>query len=206
MRRCLLVLWMLALTSPLFADHINIIDFEGVADLTSVTSLYAAQGVTFSSGIVLVSGAFGGSLNELDFPPVAPGQAVFVNEADTTTLSFSQGLLSFSGYFTYGGPIALNFYNSGNSLLTTLTSGFQTNIGSGGDPGSSPNELLSVASLVNAVRLDIVAPGTDVTLDNLTFATADAPEPVPEPSTLLLLSTVGAILLSSYLLRSHWFF
>src|SRR4051794_37955723 len=80
------------------------IDFEAVPDSTSVGTLYAGQGVTFSSGIIVVSGAFGGSLNELDFPPHGPGQAVFLNETDTTTLTFSPSILSFSGYFTYGGP------------------------------------------------------------------------------------------------------
>src|SRR4030095_5856197 len=43
----------------------------------------------FSSGLIFISRAFGGRLNALDFPPIAPGQAVFINEADTTTLNFS---------------------------------------------------------------------------------------------------------------------
>jgi hypothetical protein len=192
-----MVRWLLAtaliltMGIPLFADQITI-DFEGVPDSTSAATLYSAHGVTFSSGIVLVSGAFGGSLNEVDFPPVPPGQAVFVNEANTTTLTFSQPLLSFSGSFTYGGPISLNFYDAGNTLLTTLTSAFLTNIGTGGDPGSSPNELLSAANLANAVRVDILALNTDFTFDNLAITTAET-VPVPEPGTLFLVSTAGIL-------------
>ena len=180
------------------------IDFEGVPDSTSVASLYAAQGVTFSSGILVVSGAFGGSLNELDFPPVIPGQGVFLNESDTTTLDFSQTVLSFYGHFTYGGPITLNFYGAGNTLLTTLTSAFQTNIGTNGDPGSSPNELFSAPNLADAVRVDILAPSTDFTLDNLTFATAEGTAtPIPEPGTGVVLSALGALLYVAHRFRSR---
>src|SRR5262245_41416212 len=109
----------LAMGSPLLADQITI-DFEGVPDSSPAGSLYSAEGVTFSSGVVVVSAAFGGTLNEIDFPPAPPGQAVFLNEADVTTLAFSQPLLAFSGLFTYGGPITINLYAAGNTLLTTL--------------------------------------------------------------------------------------
>src|SRR5262245_22391453 len=123
---CVLVLALSSLTAH--ADPF-LIDFEGIADSTSAATLFAAQGVTFSSGIVVVSGAFGGTLNELDFPPLIPGQGVFLNDADVTSLFFSGGILSFSGSFTYGGPITLNFFGPDNTLQTTLTSAFSTNIG-----------------------------------------------------------------------------
>jgi hypothetical protein len=132
----------------------------------------------------------------VDFPPLPPGQAVFLNDADTTALSFSQPILSFSGYFTYGGPITLNFYGAGNTLLTTLTSAFQTNVATAGDPGSSPNELIAAPNLADAVRVDILAPNTDLTLDDLTFTTAGGPAPVPEPATGLLIIPAAALLLA----------
>jgi hypothetical protein len=182
---------LLSFPNPARSDSYTI-DFEGVPDGTSAATLYAPLGVTFSSGIVLVSGAFGGSLNEVDFPPVAPGQAVFVNEADLTTLDFSSSILSFSANFTYGGPITLNFYGPLNTLLTTLTSAFQTNIASGGDPGSSSNEALSVSGLVDVQRVEILVPGADFTMDNLIFTTASTPStPAPEPSSLILISIAG---------------
>lgn len=169
------------------------IDFEGVADSTAADLLYTAQGVTFSSGVVVVAGGFGGSLNEIDYPPRAPGQAVFLNDSNTTTLQFSQAILSFSGFFTYGGPLTLNFYDGTNSLLTTLTSGFSTNVATAGDPGSAPNEELAVAALSNAIRVEILAPSVDFTLDDLTFETVGTGV-VPEPgSVVLVLTGTGAL-------------
>jgi hypothetical protein len=172
------------------------IDFEGVLDSTPAGVLYAGQGVTFSSGLVLVSGASGGSLNEFDYPPMVPGQAVFVNDADTTQLTFSQPLQSFSGYFTYGGPLVLNFYGAGNTLLTVSTSAFATNV------GNSPNELISAPNLADAVRVDILAPGTDFTLDDLTFTTS-SDTAVPEPGTGILVFSVGAVFFLARRYRSR---
>src|SRR5436190_6878873 len=162
-----MILSAILMMSGVARGNTTVISFEGVLDSTAVASLCAGQGLTFSSGLIVVSGAFGGSLNEVDFPPMAPGQAVFLNEADVTTLNFLTPILSFSGHFTYGGPLTLNFYGAGNVLLTTVVSGFLTNIGTGGDPGSSPNELLAAGSLANAVRVDVLAPGADFTMDDL---------------------------------------
>jgi hypothetical protein len=150
--------------------------------------------VDFSSGAVYLSGLFGGSLNEAQFPPMVPGQAAFLNDADTTTLTFSQPITSFSGLFTYGGPLTLNFYAAGNVLLTTLTSQYTTNIdGGGGDPGSTPNELIDPGSLSDAVRVDILAPLTDFTLDDLTFDSSQIVA-IPEPTTALMSASAVLVL------------
>jgi hypothetical protein len=179
----------LSLSIPSFAGLV-VIDFEGVADSTSAAGLYVGSGVDFSSGIIAVSGQFGGVLNEVDFPPVAPGQAVFLNDADTTILTFSSPILSFSGMFTYGGPLSLEFYDAGNQLLTSLSSAFSTNIATGGDPGSAPNEVLDPGPLADAVRVEIHARLTDFALDNLTFETVNGTVIIPEPGTFLL-ATLG---------------
>ncbi len=163
------------------------VDFEGLADSSPVGNFYAAQGVTFSTGIILLSGAFGGSLNEAEFPPNSLA-SVFVNESGTTTVSFITPITFFRGFFTYGGPLTLNFYDAGNTLLTSILSGFSANLALSGDPGSVPNELLTAAVLANATHLDILAPNADFTLDDLQFETVDGNVgAVPEPSTFFLL-------------------
>jgi hypothetical protein len=58
-----------------------------------------------------------------------------------------------------------------------------------GDPGSTPNELLSVASAGGITRVMITGnpSGSSLTLDDLNFTPVTTPAPVPEPSTLILL-------------------
>ena len=167
------------------------IDFEGVADSTAANSLYSGLGLTFSGGLVVISGAFGGSLNEAEFPPQS-GAGVFLNDADTTTISFLNPITSFSAFFTYGGPVTLNFYNASNALLTSVLSTFNTNVALSGDPGSLPNEELAVASLASATRLDLLIPNADFTMDDLTVNSANVVD--PEPATLSL-AAIGILLL-----------
>ena len=183
-----------------FAAHssaaVITINFDGVADLSDASSLYSADGVNISSGFILVSGAFGGSLNELEFPPRS-GEGVFLNDSDTTTLTFLNPITSFEAFFTYGGPITINFYDSSDSLLTTILSGFSTNVALSGDPGSSPNEQLIATGLASATRAEILATSADFTLDDLTFEIVETPggSEVPEPATLSLAGGTLALLL-----------
>lgn len=160
------------------------LDFEGINDLTPVNNIYAGSGITFSGGSVYVSGAFGGSLNESEFPPRS-GIGVFLNDANATTVLFSSPINSFRGFFTYGGPLTLNFYDSGNTLLTSILSGFSANLALSGDIGSLPNEELIAAMLADAIRLEILAPNADFTLDDLTINTSDVSS-VPEPASFAL--------------------
>jgi hypothetical protein len=173
------------------------LDFEGMSDYSPADNIYALSGITFSSGLVVVSGAFGGSLNESEFPPRS-GAGVFLNDADTTTLLFASAITSFQGYFTYGGPLTLNFYNASDVLLTSILTGFSANLALSGDIGSLPNEELAAAVLADATRLDILAPGTDFTLDDVTVSANDA-SGVPEPATWLL---VGAGVMFAVLRRA----
>ena len=179
-------LWALvfaALSGTLSAASVTV-DFEGISDLTAVNNIYAGSGITFSGGSVYVSGAFGGSLNESEFPPRS-GIGVFLNDANTTSILFASPINSFQGFFTYGGPLTLNFYDSGNTLLTSILSGFSANLALSGDIGSLPNEELLAAMLANATRLEILAPNADFTLDDLTINTSDVSS-VPEPASFAL--------------------
>jgi len=167
------------------------LDFEGVSDSSAANTLYSGLGITFSGGVVLVSGAFGGSLNELEFPPRS-GAGVFLNDSNTTTITFATPITSFQGFFTYGGPLTLNFYDGGNNLLTSVLSAYSANLALSGDVGSLPNEELTSAILSNAMRLDILVPNADFTLDELSVTTANNTTGIPEPNSASLIVAAAA--------------
>jgi hypothetical protein len=172
------------------------IDFDGMSDGLSASGLYTSNGVTISSGSIAVSGLFGGSLNEMEFPPRS-GEGVFLNDSDTTIFTFSTPIQLFDAYLTYNSAVAIHFYESSNNLLTSIFSGFQTNTGLSGEVGSAPNERFFTAGLANASRLEIVVSGADFTLDDLSFefvANHGGME-VPEPGSQTLAWAALALML-----------
>src|SRR6185295_15415505 len=103
LRAMLLVCLLLASASRLSAAPI-LIDFEGIADLTSLDGLI--PGLTFTNTTVLQSGAVGGSLNEIDFPPQSGSNVVF-DSGGVMRIDFAAPVDSFSAYFTYVAPLSI---------------------------------------------------------------------------------------------------
>ena len=163
-----------------FSTRAATLDFEDVGDLEVIgSSRYLSSGAELVGFQGYLSGVIGGSLNEFDFPPNS-GFGVVVNTVDLAEIRFNIPALVVQGFFTYGGPITLSAYDASNNLLLSISSAFATNIGTFGDPGSSPNELLRLET-TGASRIVIDATNTDFTLDDLTFEPSRPSTVIPEP-------------------------
>jgi len=164
-----------------------VIDFDSLNDGDIVTTQFS--GVTFQNTVALTAGI---SLNEFEFPPRS-GSNVVSDNGGPITIAFDAPVLSFSGYFTYLVPLTLTAFDAGNSQVGQAVSVFSSNLALSGDPGSSPNELLSVAFAGGISSISITGDplGGSFTLDDATFESAAAE--VPEPGTLSFL-TAGSIL------------
>ena len=131
-RRCLLSTLTLGavVLFPSAALYAANIDFETLADLTSVGGFYGSQGVTFQSAISLTAGA---SLNELDFPPhsgsVVIGDDV-LNNGDPMLLNFSTPVNSLSAFFAYSSQLRFTAYDAGGNLLGTFNTLSGSHLGS----------------------------------------------------------------------------
>ena len=157
-----------------------LIDFETLGDFEDVTNQFAADGILFAGATAFVSGAVGGSLNEVDFPP-ASGFAAVVNTGELR-IDFATGASSVSGLFTYVDGLTLTAY-SGATLLGSVNSAFVSNYTGSGNPS---NELLSLAFSDVITHVILSAPIGSFTLDDLTVNTIDGTEPIPEPATATL--------------------
>lgn len=192
---CLLTIGLLAGGQPAAAVTLN---FEGLNDLDSVTSQFA--GLTFANTIALVSGAAGGSLNELEFPPHS-GVTVVSDDSGAITITFDSPVASVSGFFTYSAALTITAFDALLAAIDTATSAFGSNTAASGDAGSTPNELLSVAAVSGIASLTIegAADGGSFVLDDLTFV----PLAVPEPRMLgsLLCATAALLAVAA---RQRW--
>jgi hypothetical protein len=160
-----------------------VINFDSLADLTSVTTQFS--GLTFGNTTVLTAGF---SLNEFEFPPLS-GMNVVFDDGGRMGIVFDTLQASVGGYFTYGTALTFTAYTAGGSVVGTDTSDFLSNLALSGDPGTLPNEFLGITSSDGIQRITIEGDffGGSFTLDNLTFEAAAAP--VPEPSIPLLLGS-----------------
>lgn len=165
-------------------------DFDTLGDLELLDQQYV--GLSFTNSRVYRSGAVGGSLNELEFPPKS-GDGVAVDDRGAIGISFSQPVFSVGGYFTYFTRLSFSVFDSADVLLYSVNSKFDANSLSSGDPGSSPNEFLYYDSSSGAIARIMIAgnpAGESFSLDNLTV---DNGNTVPEPQTLwLALGLLGA--------------
>ena len=158
-----------------------VLDFEGLADATSVGGTYAAQGVSFSNARVLTAGL---SLNEFDFPPTSGSNAVF-DDGGPVSGTFSTPVSSLSGYFTYSARVTLRAFDTSNVELLSVSSAFTENYVSSGT--GSPNELLSLSfpGGISSFRIEGERAGSSFVMDDFAFT------PVPEASSA---AVVGAAL------------
>jgi hypothetical protein len=162
------------------------IDFESLTELDSVTNQFA--GVTFSNTTVLAAGSL---LNEIELPPHSGTNVVF-DDSGPMSIVFDSPVYSLAGYFSYLEPLTLAAYDTSSNLIASLTSSYLNNSAVSGDPGSSPNELLSFSSLGEISSLIITGDpaGGSFVLDDLTFDTsAPTLSPTPEPATLALVGS-----------------
>ena len=192
---CLLTIGILACGQPAAAVTL---DFEGLSDLDSVTSQFA--GLTFANTTAFVSGAAGGSLNELDFPPHS-GVTVVAGDSGAITITFDSPVASVSGFFTYSAALTITAFDALLAAVDTVTSAFGANTAASGDGGSTPNELLSVAAASGIASLTIEgAADAAFVLDDLTFV----PIAVPEPRMLGSLLCATAALLAVAARQQRW--
>ena len=164
------------------------IDFESLSDLEPITTQFASEGVVFEDAVALVSGAIGGTLNEVEFPPRSGVTVLSHDFVDGTptpvTLRFDPvPFSSVSGFFTYATPIDtlfLSAFDPDGNLLITVSSAFNDNTALFGDPGSSPNELIQISGVGSIGSLVIDGRGGEWVLDDF------AGTPIPEPATAVL--------------------
>lgn len=189
---CLMAMGVLVAGRPAAAVTLN---FEGLADLDPVTTQFA--GLTFTNTTALISGAEGGSLNELEFPPKS-GVTVVSDDGGLITISFDKPVAAASGFFTYVAPLTITALDALLAPVATTTSLFASNLAESGDPGSSPNELLTIAFAGGFSSLTLLgaADGASFALDDFTFVLAPvvsaAETPVPAAVVLATAALVAA--------------
>jgi hypothetical protein len=122
-----------------FIDFETFPDGTPILDSTPITTQF--PGLTFTNATVITAGI---SLNEFEFPPHSGTNVVF-DDGGPISLSFATPVSSFGGYFTYLEPLTLVGFDTTSTQVASATSAFSSNAALFGDPGSSPNEFLSVA-------------------------------------------------------------
>jgi hypothetical protein len=178
------------------AVRAGVIDFEGFADSTVLTTQYTvSDGVTFSNAVIITAGI---SLNEFDFPTES-GANVVSDYSGPISLAFSNPVFSFSGFFTYTEPLVVDAFDAGKHLVASAASAFSENFASCSGVGCnpSPDEFITVSSAagISIVQLLGNPSGGSFTLDDATVSSSiqvSAPEPALFwLSLLLLLAPIG---------------
>jgi hypothetical protein len=169
------------LSAFLKADIANatIINFDGLVDGEDITNQFSE--VLFQNAMIATSGF---SLNEFQFPPMSGANVAF-DSAGPITLDFASPVKILSAYFTYSTPLRLYAFDMALNLVETSLSLYSQNLAQSGDPGSSPNELISISYSAGVKRLIIEgsAAGSSFTMDDLYFSVQN----IPAPQTVLLL-------------------
>jgi hypothetical protein len=169
------------------ADPVTIY-FEGFPDSTVLTNQYA--GLSFSNAIILTAGI---GLNEFELPPHSGSNVAFDNNAPIA-ITFSSSVTSFSGHFTYIEPLTILAFDAASHQVGEASSAFSSNDALFGDPGSSPNEFLSISSLrgISSVTITADPLGNSFAMDDITYTPA-----VPEPH-LVFLSLIGFVAIAAF--------
>ncbi len=188
---------LLSVSRPAHATTI-VIDFESlVSDLDSSNTLALTTQIpslTFSNALVMEAES---TLGEDEFPPKS-GSLVVMDDGGPMTIEFASPFYTVGGYFTYVSGLTLQAFDMSNVLLGSISGSAGNNMGLSGDPGSSPNELLSIMSSTPIVKLVITGSldGSSFVLDDLTLDDAQPAQntPVPEPATLTMVLGGAAVL------------
>jgi RHS repeat-associated protein len=152
--------------------------FDNLADGTSVGVAY--PGVSFQNATVLTSGI---SLDEFEFPPYSGTNVVF-DDGGPLLVQFDVPVTAVSLFLTHVQNITLSAFDSSGIFIDAVFSIYYNNLALSGDPGSSPNELLTLsAPSITSVLIEGSPGGSSFTADDLTFTTSTT---VPEVSSLCL--------------------
>ena len=102
-------------------------------------------------------------------------------------MTFSAPVNSFSAYFTHAGAVTIAPFATDGTALPTATSNSNTNTLVTGDPGSTPNELITASSTIGIAKIVITgAPsGGSFAMDDLATGVTQVPprQPPPPPPT-----------------------
>jgi len=173
----------LPLGSTARAVTLHFLNFEGLADFTTVTNQYAAQFVSFTNTTVLTAGI---SLNDFEYPPQSGTNVASNLSSGAIQIDFSRDTYDWSAYVTYERPLTVSAFDQDGNFVASLTGGFPENYTSS---GYQPNEFLSLSAAIGFRQLVIQTdfPGYGITVDDMSYTTADA-SPVPEPATAAMLA------------------
>jgi hypothetical protein len=154
--------------------------FDALFDGEPVTNQFAS--VSLQHATVLSAGV---SLNEFEFPPHSGNNVVF-DDGGPIVIDFGFAARDVSAYFTYAADLTVTAFDQSLNPLEIASSAFSSNLAMSGDTGSTPNELISVAS-PEVWRLVIQGDplGGSFTMDDLAFNAA-ASAPVPPTMALVL--------------------
>jgi hypothetical protein len=174
-------------------------DGTAILDSTPITTQFT--GLTFSHTTVITAGI---SLDELEFPPTS-GTNVIFDDGGTISISFSIPVFSFGAYFTHAVPLTIDVHDGSFTQFDEVSSAYFNNLAVSGDPGSHPNEYLSIGLSDGISQVHITGirfGGNSFTMDDIYIN--DSPASAPEPRTAFLLTSGLLIIISAArLARDH---
>lgn len=174
----------------------GVVDFEAFPDLTPITN--QIPGLQFTNATAINSF---GSLDDAEFPPHS-GISVVFDDGGPMSILFSQPVSTVSAFFTYGAQLTFTAFDSGNAQVGSVLSAFNNNEAISGDPGSSPNENLSLSDVLGISKILITGDpaGGSFVMDDLSFTPLPG-NAIPEPAGYSILLTPC---LAARLIAKRW--